>query len=233
MYGTARVAPSVASISPSTIPIGGSGVQVTIAGSGFGTSPTLPSSQQSSDAQITVTLTAGFSATIGYANLSVTSSGETSNTKQILLNGPAYAVVISDVTGQEPDGKVVRLTNYHVYDQNGASEVVFPIAEDFIYTSAWSCTNASQPSRSTTPCDGKTSTTGGVFQDSWSDWGTYYTPANCGTDVTDHWQWCAPTGPNPGKTFMTLTGFIHTNTSEINGYVNPPNQIPGGTVFNP
>jgi len=32
---------------------------------------------------------------------------------------------------------------------------------------------------------------------------------------------------------MTLTGFIHTVSSEINGYTNPPTEIPGGTVFTP
>lgn len=164
--------------------------------------------------------------------MSVKAGGQTSNTKQVILNGPAYAVVVSDTTGQEIDGTIVRITNYQVYNFDGSSTIVFPIAESFS-TSGWSCTNASQPPTSTTPCDGLASTTSGVFTDQWTDYSTYYTPANCGVNVTDHWQWCAPTGPNPGKTFMTLSGFIHTVSSEINGYINPPNDIPGGMVFNP
>lgn len=124
------------------------------------------------------------------------------------------------------------LTNYHVYNADNSSTVVFPISEDFT-ASGWNCTNAPQPPTSTTHCDAGTNTNNGQFQDIWGDYGTYYTPAGCGVNVTDHWQWCSPSGPSPGKTFMTLSGFIHTVDSKINGYVNPPNEIPGGTVVNP
>lgn len=238
--GPANVGPAITSISPSTIPLGGTGVQVTISGSGFGTSPTLnlpagvtASGQRSSDTQIVVTLTAAFSATIGYAAVSVTAGGQISNTKQIIVNGPAYATVASDTMGQFTDGTVVRIVNYHVYNFDGSGTIIFPIAEVFSATH-WSCTNAPQPSTTTTACNGQTSTNNGLFSDEWSYYGTYYTPPNCGAEtVIDHWQWCAPSAPNPGKTFMTLSGFIHTTSSNINGYENPPNAIPSGMVFNP
>ena len=67
---------------------------------------------------------------------------------------------------------------------------------------------------------------------------TGFTPAGCGVNVTDHWQWCGPTGsnppaPNPGITFATLAGFAHTADTKINGYDNPPTAIPAGTAFVP
>ncbi len=39
--------------------------------------------------------------------------------------------------------------------------------------------------------------------------------------------------PNPGITFMTLSGFVHTADTQINTYTNPPTPIPQGTVFHP
>ena len=232
-------APSITSISPSKLPVGGSGVQVTISGTGFGPSAGLnlpsgvtSSGQHTSDTQITVTLTAGYSSTIGNANISVTISGQQSNTKQLILNGPASATVISDISAQNLEGTIIRQVTYQVKNFDGSVVGNIPVAETFS-TSNWSCTNATQPATDTTSCDGTTSTTSGLFTDSWSDYGTFYTPAGCGVNVIDHWQWCSPSGPSPGKTFMTLTGFIHTIQSEINGYTSPPGEIPAGTVFNP
>ncbi len=66
--------------------------------------------------------------------------------------------------------------------------------------------------------------------DEW-DMYTGYTPAGCGQNITDHWQWCGPANsnppaPNPGITFGTLIGWVHTASTQINGYTNPPTPMP-------
>jgi hypothetical protein len=235
--------PTITSVSPSKIYVGKDDVEVTISGSGFGTSPTvnLPpgvtsSGQTSSNSQISITLSVGYVKPTSSAKVTVTNSdnGLTSNSFTITLNGPASAKVKSDrIIGQNLDGAMVRKTTYQVYNVDNSAAGSIPIAEDYT-TSGWSCTNASQPVTLTTVCDGQSSTgSNGQFSDYWSDWGTFYTPDNCGDNVTDHWQWCSPSGPTPGITFMTLSGWVHTLSSNINGFVNPPTQIPTGTVFKP
>jgi len=92
------------------------------------------------------------------------------------------------VTGRDLEGTVLRLVNYQVYNVDKSAVASIPIAEVFT-TSGWSCTNASQPATQTTACNGGTLTEAiGQFQDLWSDYSTAYTPANCGVNVTDHWQ---------------------------------------------
>jgi hypothetical protein len=54
-----------------------------------------------------------------------------------------------------------------------------------------------------------------------------YTPAGCGFNITDHWQWCAH---SPAQTLGTLTGYVHTDKIQINGVVSP-NSIPTGAVI--
>jgi hypothetical protein len=240
LYGpTEDVFPGIAitSIDPTVVMVGSNSVQMTIKGFGFGNSPTVnfpagvtSSNQQSSDTQIVVTLSVDYSAAIGSANISVTANGQTSNTKQVILNGPAYAKVLNDTWGQDPSGNPERVVNYQVCNADNSVASGIPIGEDFI-AADWSCTNASQPPTSTTLCsDPYTTSATGAFTDVWSYYGTYYTPPNCGVNVTDHWQWCTPSG---SKSFMTLTGFIHTVDSDINRWINPPNQIPEGTIIKP
>lgn len=112
------------------------------------------------------------------ANVTVTNNdnGLTSNPSNITLNGPASATVMTDlIIGQNLDGARVRGTTYQVYNLDKSIVGSIPIAEDYI-TSGWSCTNASQPTTNTTICDGNTQTdNNGIFQDLWSDLGTYYT----------------------------------------------------------
>lgn len=84
---------------------------------------------------------------------------------------------------------------------------------------------------STTACNASYSTdSSGTFNDEWG-WYVGYGPTGCGLSITDHWQMCSPSGPV--ATFMTLTGFIDTNATQINGYTSPPSSIPQGTVFGP
>ena len=240
MFSVTPPPPSITSISPSEIAVGANDVKVTISGSGFGTSPTvnLPSgvtlsSQSVSESSIALTVSVGYVTPSNSAQITVQSASGTSKPSNITLNGPAWASVLSDVTGQNLEGTILRLVTYQVYNVDGTTVASIPIAEAFT-ASGWNCTNAPQPVTETNVCNGQDQTeSNGQFQDTWSNYSTYYTPANCGVNVTDHWQWCSPSGPSSGITFMTLSGFIHTVSSEINGYTNPPNEIPAGTIFKP
>jgi hypothetical protein len=185
------------------------------------------------------------------AKVTVTNNdnGLTSNSVNITLNGPAWATVKSDkIIGQNLEGARVRETFYQVYNIDNSIATGIPIAENYT-ASGWNCNQcsaisndgvcirpipASQPMTLTSVCDGEASTdSNGIYSDYWSDMGTFYFPANCGSNVTDHWQWCSPSGPTTGITFMTLNGWVHTLSSNINGFVNPPTRIPAGTVFKP
>jgi hypothetical protein len=234
--------PVITSITPSTVMVGTESVQVTILGSGFGSSPTvnLPSGvtssgQTSSNSQIVLTLVVGYVTPTSSAQVTVTNSSDNNTSKpaNIILNGPVSATVQTDILGQTPDGTPMRATTYKVLNLDSSIAASIPISEDY-KNSGWNCTNATQPIIQTTTCDGGTLTqSDGQFTDYWSYWGTYYTPANCGDNVTDQWQWCSPSGPTTGITFMTLNGWVHTTSSNINGFVNPPTGIPAGTVFKP
>jgi hypothetical protein len=153
---------------------------------------------------------------------------------------PSYAIVQSDIQGSSyPNGEPIRLVTYIVYNQDGSAATGMPIGENYS-VSGWNCTsgpnNGSQPNPplSTTVCDGSRSTDStGSFQDGWG-WYTAYGPAGCGLNITDHWQWCSPSGPNPAVTFMTLTGYMHTNATQIDGYAVPPSDgMPQGTKIGP
>ena len=148
----------------------------------------------------------------------------------VTTDDPTYAVVMSDDTGQAPSGVEERVTTYQVHNANGSIAASIPVGENFSAT-GWSCTNGGQPATLTTSCSAPYVTdSNGQYPDTWTYYGTYYTPAGCGANIVDHWQWC----PVP-QTFMTLTGWIHTTSSDINGYVNPPSAtaIPIGTAFGP
>jgi len=154
---------------------------------------------------------------------------------------PSYAEVQSDVEGNEyPSGDPARDVTYVVYNQDGSIAANIPIAESYT-VSGWSCTsgpnNGAQPNPplDTTPCNGSASTgSDGSFSDEWGRYSTAYGPAGCGLNITDHWQMCSPSGPNPGITFMLLTGYIHNNGTEIWSYPVPPgNGMPAGLAIGP
>jgi hypothetical protein len=62
--------------------------------------------------------------------------------------------------------------------------------------------------------------------DRWSMQSDAYTPAGCGFDITDSWQW-AGHSPRP-QTLCTLYGYVHTNAIKINGVLSP-NQLTFGS----
>jgi hypothetical protein len=238
--------PTITNISPSTIFVGKQNVQVTVSGSGFGTSPTvnLPdgvtaSGQVSSDSQIAITLSVGYVTPTSSAEVTVTNKDNslTSKPANIILNGPAYGEVLSDIIATlMPSLQVARVVQYQAFNIDKTVAANIPIAEQFIAT-GWSCTNpATQPTTETTLCDGSTVTDSDGNFPYPDDWTRYigYTPEGCGANITDHWQWCSPSGPTTGITFMTLIGFIHTNAIEINGNIQPPSDgMSQGTIIGP
>lgn len=244
---TGTVKPVITSIDPDLEMIGSSSVQLTINGSGFGSSPTvnLPtgitkSSQGSTTGRIVIVVNIGFNATIGSTgnNITVTANGQTSSPAAFTVNGPAKMIVQADTIGTTSNNPSAqsRFVTYQVQNFNNTAATNIPIAESISF-GTFSCSQP-DPGHSTAQCNAMFSTDGtGFFTDEWGMY-TQYTPAGCGVTITDHWQWCGPTGsappaPNPGKTFGTLTGYIHTADTSINTYINPPTKIPTGTTFVP
>jgi Bacterial Ig-like domain (group 2) len=236
--------PTITSIDPNPIMIGAAPPdgKLTINGSGFGTSPTvnLPSGvtstgTASTDTQIVLTgVSVSFAPAIGPANVTVTASGVTSSPSSLTINGPNEIVVQSDSIGTcASGGGQCRIVSYIAKNYDGSIAANIPVAENISF-SGWNCTQ-NQPAPVTLSCNGSVSTTSsGSFSDDWSML-TGDTPAGCGWNITDHYQWCSPTGnnPDPGITFGTVVGWAHTASTDVNGYINPPTAIPPGTVFSP
>ena len=158
--------------------------------------------------------------------------GSTSSNPVTAYN-PTYAEVLGDtLINMYPSGNILRQTTYEVYNADGTVAAGILVGENFSAT-GWSCT-ASQPETDTTSCSDPVENdlfTG--YTDFWEDYGGGYSGpggSDCGTNVVDHWQWCES---SPPKTFMTLKGWIHTASSNINGWINPPNEIPTGEIFVP
>jgi hypothetical protein len=241
--GPLTVQPTIQSFDPNPIMIGSSNGILTIRGSGFGTSPTvnLPAAitytgHAFSDSQIVLQgVNVAFSATIGSNSVTVTASSQKSAAASLLVNGPNQMVVQNDQIGQttgDPHSQS-RFVTYTVKNYDGSLASNIPIAESISF-SGWNC-QQTNPGNTWAHCTAIYSTDGGGgLTDEWSMY-TGYTPAGCGENVTDHWQWCGPTGqnPNPGITFGSLIGWAHTSSVDINGYINPPTPIPQGTVFSP
>jgi hypothetical protein len=155
------------------------------------------------------------------------------------VNGPNRMVVENDVItlpgfGGYPGQS--RLVTFQVLNVDGNPAASIPIAEAITFSN-YSCTTP-DPCNITALCDGTGKTDAqGRFADQWGLF-TGYSPAGCGQDVVDHWQWCGPAtrtppAPNPGITFGTETGTIRTSNATINGYTLPPNSMPPGFVIKP
>jgi hypothetical protein len=226
--------PIITSIDPTIAMIGSNSVQLTINGSGFGTSPTvnLPtgftsSGQGASDTRIVITVNIGFTATVGNNNITVTNSA-TSDPATFQVDGPYHMVVQSDVTGKCSGcaTTVERFVTYQIQNFSGTNAGATWIGE-VVTDTGWSCTQ-SNPGSSTAPCSANQQTNStGVFTDGWSLASDGYTPTGCGENTTDQWQWCKHT---PAQDLGTLTGYLHTNAIKINGVVSP-SAMPTGTVI--
>ncbi len=240
--------PTITNIAPNNIYIGSQNVTINITGSGLKpTGASAPTFTLPSGATYTagrffyspdgtgLTLfgvSVSYAAAIGNGAISVTVDGVTSNQANLIINGPDHVKVLNDGQGNVT-GVLGRITNYQVmnFDNTPLSSSIL-IAESFA-ASGWNC-NERQPAYITAACDGsKFTTNDGKFTDTWSQF-VGYTPPGCGFNITDLWQWCAPDGkPGPQSpiTFLKLTGFAHTDSTSINGVVNPPATIAPGTTI--
>lgn len=236
------VAPQITGISPSSVYIGSNNFQITISGSGFGTAPSvsLPSgvtvaSQSATDTQITLTVNAAYSATIGNGDVSVTANGVASNTETLLVDGPAYMTVNLDTYGlcSGCTTTIRRRVSYQIYNYSGTTT---NLGNQVISESVSVGTNSCSPAGSAnfaTCAEGFTTSSSGTFTDAWSLNSDNLSPSGCGVPINyDHWQMCFNGNP---KAFGTLSGYIHTNSTNINGYVVPPNagEMLTGTRINP
>jgi len=239
--GDVNTVPSITSISPNTILVGTNSVQLTISGKGFGSSPVvnlplgvtaIPNGQASTDSQILIFVSVSINAPIGPNSLTVTANKQTSNNGSFTLDGPFYMVVDNDFMGHcgSCSTTVERFVTYQVMNFSGTSAGTIPIGESFTPVAGWNCTQ-SNPGVNPTQCsEGETTHPDGTFTDGWSLNSDSFTPAGCGEtgNNVDHWLWC-----KTSRSIGTLTGWNHTNAVSINGYVNPPNQMPVGHVINP
>jgi hypothetical protein len=237
--------PTITSIDPDPIMIGTNNIQITINGTNFGSGPTVNLPQGvtnlnnggNTNTRIVITVNVTFNSTIGTNTLNVVNNdtGLGSDPADFTIDGPDHAVVHADVIGtttNDPNGRS-RFVTYQVMNFTGTQAQGIPIAE-VLNISGYNCSQPN-PGNTFAHCDATFHTDNtGTLTDEWSMY-TGFTPAGCGVNITDFWQWCGPAAPapNPGVTFMTLSGFVHTANSEINTYINPPNPIPAGTVFHP
>ena len=237
--GPSRVTPkpTISSLDPNPIMIGTSppNGQLTINGSNFGTSPivNLPAGvtstgQGSTDTQIILTgVSVALTAAVGNNNVTVSVNGATSSPASLTVDGPYQMVVQSDVTGPCSGcaTTVQRNITYQIRNFSGENAGTTSICETPTY-SGWNCSQAQNIQYA--QCSAPESTNGtGVFTDDWSLNSDGYTPAGCGLNVLDHWDWAAH---SPVQDLGTLTGYLHTNAVSIDGVVSP-NKIPAGTVI--
>jgi hypothetical protein len=246
-----NVSPTISSLDPGTIPIAQSNVSLTIHGSGLGSSPqvnlpsgvSIVSQNNASSAEIDLKVNVAATATIGKMNpISVTAAGLQSNTLNVVIDGPWQLVAQTDsiVSVNSAAGPQARNVKYQFQNFSTSAAANIPIAEVFS-GSGMNCTEGFQPI--TVQCDGSTHTDAqGMFTDQWQILGNF-SPTGCGFNISDQWTWCqipggSPPGPNPpGFTLTTLSGYSHTDSTSINGFVNPapiplqPSPIPFNTVF--
>jgi hypothetical protein len=142
----------------------------------------------------------------------------------------AYMTVLADDWGPCTGctTTIQRDVTYQIMNFSGTVTGTIPIGESATDT-GWNCTQSFPTVRSTLCSEGVTADAG-EFTDGWSMFSDAYTPAGCGFNVADEWEWCAS---SPARGVGKLTGYIHTNAVSINGVVSPPNKFASGTIINP
>jgi hypothetical protein len=239
--------PNIANIDPPSITLGESSVQVTISGSGFGSSPTvyLPAGvtstgQVSTDSTIVVVLSVGYNATVGNNNVSVTNpAAGSSNAANLVLDGPYHLIVESDVTETclNCTTTVQRRVTYQIKNFSGTNAGTTNICEQPAIT-GYSCTINNGTSADWCPGTGSqtqsptTSESNGQFTDEWSMASDGYTPVGCGFNITDPWSWLTPSSTI--KELGKASGYVHTNAVEIDNVTSTlanKATIPTGTVM--
>jgi hypothetical protein len=244
--GTANVFPRITSISPTYALVGTNNVQITINGEGFASNATvnLPSGFTSStgcsqgnkitSTQIVTCVNISLNRAIQTVSFSVTNPAGstypgTSNAINFIADGPWSLVVVSD---QWITSSNYRQVTYQVITLAKQTIPGIPIGE-VVSTSNCNCTGGC-PSLSFDQCGGGLTTSlQSDIVDSWGRFPSGYSPAGCGFNIVDHWQWCGTGAPTGGWTIGSPTGYIHTNASCISGYVQPGNPMPAGLVIPP
>lgn len=231
--GPVPVAPTITSISPSTIPINGNVTQITISGSGFGSSPAINlatgvtlTGSNPSDTQIVANLAAENGATVGNSSITVTANGLTSNAVAVILDGPFTMNVLSDTWGlcTGCTATIYRSIKYQVKRFSGSNAGAATFCEAPVLTGGQACSPAATPITNT--CSGNpVNSLDGTFTDSWGFGSDNFSPVGCGPNVTDPWFWAYTTKMTP---IGTPAGFLHTNIIEIDN-VKTPNGLQAGT----
>jgi hypothetical protein len=235
--------PTIIAVTPNVVMAGSTNVQVTITGSGFGTAAAvnLPAgaavvdnTQKTADQKITLSVNVSADAAFGTSSITVTANGATSNDADFTLDGPIYMSVVSDTwdycTGCSTT--VRRKVAYQIMNASGASSNAIPVCEAPLITNGPACTPAVPPP-SFTACTSPYTAAGGQFTDTWSLNSDAYAPVGCGFSIADTWGW----SPNVTvmRNFATLSGYVHTNAVNVNGFVVPPTsgEMPVGTNIHP
>lgn len=230
------VVPVINSITPAFGPPGTT-LQVTITGNGFGTdsfaivdgngiSVILTNKTVT---QLTASFDIALNATAGDHNVTVTSNGQTSNSKIFSVRVPDHLVVISDPAnlgiGTCPIGTPVgRGITFQVVDAAGNAVGTVPVKENFVSVSFNTC-RADGMGPEPSQCE-ITSTTAS-FTDNISV-NCNSVNGSCGYNITDQWQWC----PSGGQvvTLATLIEVVHANQITVNGN---STGFPAGTIIRP
>jgi hypothetical protein len=236
------VVPNITSIDPSSLALGASNVQVTISGSGFGSSPTvnLPSgvtinngNQVSSDSQIVTYVNVAYTAAIGNNNISVTANGQKSNNHAVALDGPYSLLVEGDNTGYYNNNSandVMRSVTYQIQNFSTTNAGATQICEIPNQTPSNPPCSPSVPGPNANWCPAVpghtaklfTTASNGMYTDDWSlaNSASTFAPAGCGISGTDPWYW------NPQSSTIdelgNPSGYIHTDAIEIYNHVSTP-----------
>jgi hypothetical protein len=227
--------PIVTDVSPSSVLVTDQSDDITISGTRFGTSPVvnLPtgvsiSNQNSSDSQITATLTWNNNVSVGNISISVTTDQGTSNSASLIFDGPYQMKVISDTWGLCEGCKttIQRVIAYQIINFSGSDSGASTVCETPT-RSGWSC-NQPEPTVSANFCSSSPyDSYDGTFRDTWTLSSDNLAPSGCGVNINDPWYWAYTSSPTP---IGTPAGYIHTDAIQIDDVTTPSN-IPAGTIM--
>jgi hypothetical protein len=243
--------PTISSIDPPKAMIGSNDVSLTINGTGFGFLATvgLPNgvtlvSQATYPTSIDISVNLGYSATIGYNNVTVTSGGLTSPAATFTVNGPSILKVVSDITTLcgGCSTTIFRKTTYQVENFDGSNAGALPICETgpSAFTN-YTCREPQPFTSSTDPCTPTpglpapgtvTLNTSGQFIDKWGFTSDAPVPVGCGVTFNDHWYWWQ----SADVQFLlgSPSGFIETNKISIDNWpttLQAPTGLAPGTII--
>jgi hypothetical protein len=147
-----------------------------------------------------------------------------------VVKAPAY-MVVEDVEVTTCNGcgtSVDQIVKYGVKYSDGSSVGAITICETPTVSSS-TCSPPRGISYNACGTHNAATDAGGSFADEWSIGTDNASPASCGINVTDHWQWYQSAAYQ--FTFATLTGYAHTDAIQTNGYTVPPQSAAMPTNF--